>query len=203
VFHKPPSSRPPSLWNRLRWPRTGIGPGWKSRFFTEAPVLFHKLPEKTRLDIVQRYLGPSGGWPLRDRIMGKVPLKLGCTPRSASVEDGRVHLTLAEEGGGSSTHVTDHVIAATGYRVDLRRLAFLDPGLTASIRAVQHAPVLSSQFESSVPGLYFVGVASANSFGPMMRFAFGADYTAKRIVSHLARTKVRQGVAAPSVAVAG
>jgi hypothetical protein len=39
---------------------------------------------------------------------------------------------------------------------------------------------------SSVPGLYFVGVAAANSFGPLLRFACGADYTARRLAPHLA-----------------
>jgi putative flavoprotein involved in K+ transport len=203
VFHKPPSAKPPTLWNRMRAPRTGIGPGWKSRFFTDAPHFFHALPEKTRLDIVRRYLGPSGGWPLRDRVVGRVPLKLGCTPRSASVIDDRVHLVLSDENGGTSVHVTDHVVAATGYRVDLRRLTFLDPGLSAGIKTVENSPVLGSHFQSSVPGLYFVGVAAANSFGPVMRFAFGADYTAERIVRHLAKTKTPESVAKPSVAVAG
>ena len=203
VFHKPPSSQPPSLWSKLRRPRTGIGPGWKSRFFTDTPELFHKLPEKTRLEIVRKYLGPSGGWPLRDRIVGKVPLKLSCTPQSAAVKNGRVHITLTEEGRGSSVHVTDHVIAATGYRVDLRRLAFLHPDLGANVRTVENTPILDSFFESSVPGLYFVGVAAANSFGPVMRFAFGADYTAKRLVRHLAKTEMRDRAAVPSVAVAG
>ncbi|MBV8115460.1 MAG: NAD(P)/FAD-dependent oxidoreductase, partial [Silvibacterium sp.] len=39
-FHDHPSPKPPSLWRRLRSPRTGIGPGWKSRFFTDFPALF-------------------------------------------------------------------------------------------------------------------------------------------------------------------
>jgi hypothetical protein len=95
------------------------------------------------------------------------------------------------------------VIAATGYRVDLRRLAFLHPDLGANVRTVENTPILDSFFESSVPGLYFVGVAAANSFGPVMRFAFGADYTAKRLVRHLAKTKMRDRAAVPSVAVAG
>lgn len=203
VFHKPPGARPPSLWNRIRWPRTGIGPGWKARFFTDAPGLFHMLPEELRLKIVRRYLGPSGGWTLRDRIVGHVPLKLGCTPESAFVQNGKVHVTLRDADGGTSVHRTDHVIAATGYRVDLRRLDFLDAALRAQIDTVENAPVLGKHFESTVPGLYFVGVASAYSFGPVMRFAFGADYTARRLVPHLAKTAVAEPVSTPPVAVPG
>jgi hypothetical protein len=71
------------------------------------------------------------------------------------------------------------MIAATGYRADLRRLPFLGKDVLARIRCLEHAPVLSANFESSLPGLYFLGLASANSFGPMMRFAYGADYTTR------------------------
>ncbi len=202
IFHKPPISNP-SLWTQIRRPRTGIGPGWKSRFMTDAPVMFHALPEKLRLKVVQRYLGPSGGWALRERVEGHVPVKLGCTIQSASLVDGRVRLILTEANGASSEHITDHVVAATGYKVDIRRLEFLDPQLRDAINTVQNSPILGTHFQSSVPGLYFVGVASANSFGPMMRFAYGADYTANRIVRHLARTAVRETVPNESVVVTG
>ena len=56
------------------------------------------------------------------------------------------------------------------------------------LKSVESAPVLSSRFESTIPGLYFVGIAAANTFGPLMRFAFGADFAAKRISKHLLQT---------------
>jgi hypothetical protein len=65
-------------------------------------------------------------------------------------------------------------------------LPFLQPELQARIRCVESAPVLSSSFESSVRGLYFVGPASQVSFGPLMRFACGAKFSARRLSSHLA-----------------
>jgi thioredoxin reductase len=201
-FHTPPSPQSPSLWKRIRWPHTGIGPGWKARFFTDVPIAFHAMPEEVRLRIVQRYLGPSGGWWLRDRFVGRVPHKLGLTPQGAEIRDGKVHLTLKDHSNTPSVHVTDHVITATGYRVDLRRLQFLSPELLSEIVSVQNTPVLSSAFQSSVPGLYFVGVASANSFGPVMRFAFGAAYTAKKISRHLAGLAVQKNQQAAVTATA-
>jgi hypothetical protein len=36
-----------------------------------------------------------------------------------------------------------------------------------------------------VPGLYFA--AAANSFGPLLRFAHGADFAAKRLAVRLAK----------------
>jgi hypothetical protein len=50
--------------------------------------------------------------------------------------------------------------------------------------------VLSQHFESSVPGLYFVGPAAAATFGPLMRFAYGARYTAPQVARRLAATSV-------------
>ena len=84
--------------------------------------------------------------------------------------------------------VTEHVIAATGYRVDLERLAFLSPDIRARIQTVNGAPVLSPSFESSMPGLYFAGVAAANSFGPVMRFAFGAGFAARTITRAMVKS---------------
>jgi hypothetical protein len=98
-----------------------------------------------------------------------------------------VLLELTDCSGQQERVEADHVIAATGYQVDLDRVAFLDAKLCAYIRKTGAAPALSASFQSSVPGLYFVGVSAANSFGPLMRFAFGARFTARRLTRHLAR----------------
>jgi hypothetical protein len=50
--------------------------------------------------------------------------------------------------------------------------------------------------------LYFTGIAAANSFGPVMRFAFGARFTAQRLTKVLRKTAVRQTVAMSAVEVA-
>ena len=60
------------------------------------------------------------------------------------------------------------------------------------------APVLSQRFESSVPGLYFTGLAAAPSFGPVMRFVFGVEYTAKLLARHLKRSTHRTRLASPA-----
>jgi hypothetical protein len=76
---------------------------------------------------------------------------------------------------------TDHVVAGTGYRVNLARLSFLAPALRAQIETSAGSPVLSRKLESSVPGLYFAGLAAANSFGPVMRFTYGANFAARNL----------------------
>jgi hypothetical protein len=108
-------------------------------------------------------------------------------PTRVEVKNDRLNVTFRNGNGGQKTLEADHLIAATGYRVDLRRLPFLSPELLAEIRAVEQTPVLSSKFESSVPGLHFVGISAANSFGPLVRFACGAQFTARRLSGYLAK----------------
>lgn len=186
-FHDPPSKTPPTLSARLRRPMTGIGPGWKLFFCANTPGVFHRLPEAYRLESVKKILGPAPGWFIKEQVVGKLPFRLGTNIEKASVENGRVQLELTNGNKNRKTITTDHVIAATGYRVDLGRLKFLSTELQANIRSVEQTPLLSSKFESSVPGLYFVGTSAANAFGPVMRFAFGAEYTARSLSEHLAK----------------
>jgi cation diffusion facilitator CzcD-associated flavoprotein CzcO len=187
-FHSQPTGKPRSQWHQIRHPQSGLGPGLRSRFFANCPAAFHYLPERLRLEVVRRSLGPSGGWFIRDKVVGRVPLHLGCTPQGAEVKDGRVHLNVRAADGSKREIVTEHIIAATGYRVDLELLKFLNPEIRSQLKAVGGSPVLSSTFESSMPGLYFAGVAAANSFGPVMRFAFGAGFAARTLTRALSKS---------------
>jgi thioredoxin reductase len=197
-FHSQPTGKPRTRWQQMRHPQSGLGPGIRSRFFANSPMAFHYLPERLRMEAVARTLGPSGGWFIRDKVIGKVPLHLGCTPQGAQVRNGRVHLNVRFADGSAGEIVTEHIIAATGYKVDLGRLKFLDPEIRSKLKALNGAPVLSSTFESSMPGLYFAGVAAANSFGPVMRFAFGAGFAARTLSRTLTKSLSRE---AASVAV--
>jgi len=187
-FHSQPTGKPRSLWQQIRHPQSGLGPGMRSRFFADAPGVFYYLPERIRIEAVRRSLGPSGGWFIRDKVIGKVPLHLGCTPLGAEVRNGNVHLRVRAQDGQERELVTGHLIAATGYRVNLERLQFLSADIRSKVDVVNGAPVLSSSFESSIPGLYFAGVAAASSFGPVMRFAFGAGFAARTLTRALARS---------------
>lgn len=48
-FHGKPSNQQRSLWERIQRPQTGLGPGWKSSFYANAPSVFFRLPESLRL----------------------------------------------------------------------------------------------------------------------------------------------------------
>lgn len=193
-FHsKSDKARP--WWDRFRRPPSGLGPGWKSFFFANYPNVFHFLPERLRIEAVRRVLGPSGGAFIRDKVEGKVPTLIGYSLDAARVEDGKVRLSLVDARGAKREVVADHVIAATGYKVNLQKLAFLSGETRSRIKTVEGSPALSSSFESSVPGLYFAGLAAANSFGPVMRFAFGADFTARAVSKSVAKSVAHESMA--------
>ena len=187
-FHDPPEKLAPSFLDQLRTPITGIGPGWKLFWCTNAPLIFRQMPQEFRFDKVGRILGPAPCWFIKEQVVGKIPLNVGVNVTGAKVQNGRVSLQLTDSAGAQKILMTDHVIAATGYKVDLRRLAFMESDLQSAVLTVEHTPVLSSNFESSVPGLYFVGASAANTFGPLLRFAFGAGFTSRRLSRHLARS---------------
>jgi thioredoxin reductase len=192
-FHTPPEPHR-TLADRLRAPQTGIGPGWRSFFYTEAPLLFYQLPPELRQRIVASWLGPASGWYMRDRVLGKIACLAGSTPRSIAVAAEKVRLDLSTPQGERTVSV-DHVIAATGYRFDVGKIGFLDPSLREAVQTMGGFPVLSREFKSSVAGLYFIGPAAALSFGPMFRFVLGARYTARRLTRHLAGVGARQPLA--------
>jgi thioredoxin reductase len=186
--------------DRIVRPMSTIGPSWWSCFFCAAPHLFRHLPLEVRLRLVRTRLGPSGGWFMRERVLGRVPILAGYQLREASPSPAGVTLRFETSEGSIEEMTTEHVVAATGYRSDLRRLPFLNAELLSQIRTVLHTPVLTAQFQSSVPGLYFIGPVAANSFGPVMRFAVGARFTARRIARHLAAPVRRGEAASPLVA---
>jgi hypothetical protein len=178
-----------SLREKLRAPNSVLGPGRKSWVLEHFPLLLHYVPEAPRVRFTRNYLGPSGPWWLIDRFQDKVPHRLRTTVTRATARDGKVELETREAAGTVRTLTFDHVIAGTGYEVDVDALPFLSKPLRARIRRVEHAPALSRNFESSVPRLYFVGPSAAMSFGPLFRFVTGASVAAPRVARHVSRAK--------------
>ena len=186
---------PRPLKDRVLTPGSKIGPGWRSLLMTKFPHLFRHLPEAIRLRIVRTHLGPAPGYFMRDRVLGRVAVHLEHELVAARPYENGVVLILSN-GGQKREFYADHVICGTGYKSQLSRLPFLAEGLLSQIKSVEGAPVLSGNFESSLPGLYFVGAIAANTFGPVLRFACGAEFAAPRVAwrlshhKHLARPAV-------------
>ena len=101
--------------------------------------------------------------------------------------DNGLELTLSD----NKVLSMDHLILATGYQVDIKTLSMLSPSLLAEIQQDMGTPILNPWFESSVPGLYFMGLSSLRSFGPLYRFVVGAKAAAPRVASAAARRVAR------------
>lgn len=182
------------LLQRLREPEAGLGSGYSTWLYSNHPELFRRLPRSTRIYRARTALGPAGASWLRGRVEGEFPLLTGHSVRSARADGEGIRITLA--GSGGEREVTaDHLIAATGYRPDLRRLRFIGESLRPAIRTVAGTPAVDKDYQSSIPGLYFAGPGVAPTFGPVMRFVFGSDHAAHTIANRLIRISgTRSGV---------
>lgn len=184
-----PGPKHPSLMYRLRYPSSGIQPGWYSRLLEEFPYAFQHLPRKVKdshLSGAGSY-GPKGDTPLKPRVLGKVAVHEAQQVQDVKETDGGVELLLSN----NERVRADHVMLGTGYRVDIKRLPMLHPSLLSQIRTYQNAPILSDRFESSVPGMYFVGFSSVSSCGPLYRFVVGTPAAARRVAPAVAKQVAR------------
>ena len=174
-----------TIVRKLRYPKAGIAPGWFNWGLENLPYSFHRLPRATKDRLLRgrgRY-GPAGAAWLRPRVVGKVTMHEMEEIREMKEVGGSVALTLSR----NKTLKADHVVLGTGYRVNISNLSMLHPSLLSRIQTYTNAPVLNNRFESSVPGLYFVGVSSVSSFGPFYRFVVGVDAAARRVASSVAQ----------------
>ncbi len=174
------------LLRRLREPESGLGSGWATWFYSNHPDLFRRLPRRPRMHRARTALGPAGACWLRERVEGQFPVRTGQTVSWAKQQDGKVRLGIAGDGTAVGELAADHVIAATGYRIDLKRLAFLPDTVRSSLRTVGGSAAVGRDYQSSVPGLYFIGPSVAPSMGPVMRFVFGARHAATTVGRQLA-----------------
>jgi cation diffusion facilitator CzcD-associated flavoprotein CzcO len=159
----------------LLWSSSEVGPPGVSHL-TDRPHLYRLMRRDWQDRLGVRSIRPAGASWLRPRLQD-VRIRTACAVTSAAPANGHLRVTISD---GSEKRV-DHVLLGTGYRVDIRRSSFLSPELLASIRQTGGYPQLNEGFESSVRGLHFVGAPAAWSFGPLMRFVAGADFTSRAL----------------------
>lgn len=179
-----PADRPRTV--RIVKPGSPLGPGWSLLACSYGGVAYRHLPEGVRMRLLHTVLGPSGAWWLRHRVEDRFPVLRSRTPRSVEVVDGQVRLVVTDPAGRTEVLDVDHLLLATGYRVDVDRLGLMAPELRREVRTFRGAPRLSRGFESSVPGLFFTGLAAAPTFGPVLRFVAGTGFAARRVAGSLA-----------------
>ena len=174
---------PRSLIEQLKAPTAGIANGWKNWILEYIPYLFYRFAQPKKDRFLNSHYNAAGADWLRDRVIGKVDLREKQNVTALQAAGDRVDVTLAN---GEQLHV-DHVLLSTGYRVDVQNLSMLDAQLLSQVKTYDGVPLLSHYFESSVPGLYFLGLSSVRTFGPLYRFVLGNKAAARRVTAAVAR----------------
>ena len=165
---------------------TDVGPLWYSRLVSKPEIAFRRLPRLTQDKIARRCIRPACSHFVRGRLDG-VRTTTGVELAAAAERDGALRLELSD----GSVREVDHVMFATGYRVDVARYPFLAEELVGGIRRHNGYPVLGRGLESSVPGLHFSGAPAAWSYGPIMRFVSGSWYAASTLSRAIGRDRAR------------
>jgi FAD-dependent urate hydroxylase len=167
--------RLPGLVRSLVYPPTDVGPP-ALNWMVAVPELFRLLPERLQQRVAYRCIRPAAASWLRSRVHD-VRFTIGSQVVEAIAAGAGLRLQLSDGG----VRLADHALLATGYQVDVTRLTFLDGEVVAALDVKNGAPRLSRGFESSVPGLHFVGAAAAGTFGPIMRFVVGTMYASRAV----------------------
>ncbi len=179
-----------SRLGQIRKPRTNLCEGWACKFYA-TPAAFRLLSPEQRATKGPTAVGPSGSWWLRQRVDGVVETLTGHRVRKADSSGDGVRLFL--DGPKETVLDADHVIAGTGFRLDIARLPFLPAGLQAEISTFRNYPVVSRIGESSVRNLYFAGAPTAVGIGPSVRFIGGTHNVSRLLAKELAgRARARQ-----------
>jgi thioredoxin reductase len=142
---------------------------WRSLPKAEQDAIARQFWEVGRLTL-EAWLTPR----LPDRVVHRWP---GCEVVSADDESG----VLLSNGERLEV---DHIVFATGYRADLRRVPYLN-GLAAQITVTDGFPALDEGFGTSVPGLYATGFCATRDFGPFFGFVKAAPAAATLTVHDL------------------
>jgi thioredoxin reductase len=150
---------------------------------------FRRLPATEREDIRQRFYAE-----------GRLKLEPWLPPR---LDRQSIHLHPGTQLAGAalnatgaldvrlddgSTFAVDHVLFATGYRVEMSGLPLLsDDTIGPEVALSGGYPVLDECFQTSLPGLFIAGLASTEDFGPFFGFVAGCPVTARMLVGAVAQ----------------
>jgi FAD-dependent urate hydroxylase len=167
--------------SKMLYSKRDVGPAGISRLVA-MPHLFKRFPRSFQERTAYRAIRPAGASWLQSRIAG-VPITLGRKVVSAAVAGSQLRLRLDD----GAERLADHVLLATGFRVDVSRYPFLSASLLKQLDTVTGFPVLNRGLESSIPGLHFVGKPAAWSFGPLLGFVSGAEFASQELIRSITR----------------
>ena len=152
--------------------RTEQDPSWFRRLSeSEQKALAHKLWAEGRLKL-EPWLEP--------RLRG-APVSLWPNAEISRSNIDSDHTIALDLTSGARLRA-DHVVLATGYKVDIHRVPFLATGPFRDCLQVRNGfPVLDEHFQTSIPGLFITSMAATQDFGPFFGFTVSARVSALTI----------------------
>jgi pyridine nucleotide-disulfide oxidoreductase len=162
-----------------------VGPPGIS-LLVQRPNLYRRLPRAIQDLWGTRAICPAASCWVKART-ANVRIHTGRFVVGARSEGERVCVQLND----GSERLIDHVLLGTGYRVDIERYPFLSAQVLQKIESADGFPVLDEGFETSLPGMHFVGAPAAWSFGPLMRFVAGTEFASPAVAHRILQAKKR------------
>ena len=171
--------------SKMFYSKHDVGPLGISRLVAY-PNVVRRLPLNLKDRIRTRAVRPAGSnW--LPRRLATVKISSGRFVQNAITMGNEVQLKLSD---GSERRV-DHILLGTGYRVDIARYSFLAPSLVREVRQLDGYPDLGSGFRSSVPGLHFIGATAARSFGPLLYFVTGTEFSSQELTTCISKSRMK------------
>ena len=152
------------------------------------PGWFRRLPEHEQAAVVQR-LWAEGRLKIEPWLAARVQQPgISLWPCTRLVAcDVTPGGALAVQLDSGERLVIDHVILATGYKVNIGQIPFLAKGNIAAMLTTRNGfPVLDTQFETNLPGLFVTSMAANQDFGPFFAFTVSTRTSALLIGAAIA-----------------
>ena len=156
-----------------------VGPPGIS-LLVQRPNWFRRLPRKIQKTWGKRAIRPAVSQRLEVRAR-HLRIHTGAFVTESRIQGERLCVRLND---GTERSV-DHVVLGTGYRVNVARYPFLSSNLVDRLELIDGYPRLDAGFESSLPGLHFLGAPAAWSFGPLMRFVAGTEFVSPALTKRI------------------
>lgn len=168
-----------------------VGPAGIS-LLVQRPSWFRRLPRTIQTRWGRRAIRPAVSHRI-ELLVRNVPIHTDRFVAKTCVEGERVRVHLND----GSERVVDHMVLGTGYRVNVALYPFLSSDLVERVERIDGYPRLDGGFQSSLPGLHFLGAPAAWSFGPLMRFVAGTEFASPILTRAILRETKHRHVPVP------
>ena len=151
------------------------------------PGSFRKLSPEEREEINQRFWAEGRSklepwlWPRINKETIKIWPKTKVV-KCDELPTGDLEITLSTE----AKFVVDHVVFATGYKVNIGNVPFLAEGkILDKLKTKEGSPVLDEHFQTNIPGLFITSMPATRDFGAFFAFTVSVNASAKIIGSNI------------------